>query len=103
MIVSVLLFTLKVKNSMNAHVTKGRSLETEFRQIVGKQPRQDSRRLKRWFASVIDFLTGAQPISIREKTLKNGLSQWVVYEASSDTRRVFDTAQAVCIWLETGR
>ncbi|MGD1898692.1 MAG: hypothetical protein ACFB16_17270 [Phormidesmis sp.] len=52
------------------------------------------------FDSLFDFLLGAQSLSIRQTTGKNGASQWIVYEPTSNTRRVFDSEQDVRIWLE---
>lgn len=92
---------------MNAYKAGDRSLEAEFYQRVREQSSSNETLLlhhqpwlKQWARSLVDFLTGVQPLSIRKKTLKNGTSQWIVYEASSDTRRVFDTARDVRVWLE---
>jgi len=93
---------------MNSHAPNSRSLEAEFHQIVTghsafkekASSRQCQPWLKKWTRGLVDFLTGVQTLSIRERTRKDGTSQWLVYEAASDTRHVFDTEQDVRVWLE---
>ncbi len=85
----------------NFHAPSSHSLESEFYRIVGSKAPARIPKLKRCTQALVDFLTGAQTLSIREKMLANGTSQWIVYEASSDTRLVFDTEQDVRIWFET--
>lgn len=53
-----------------------------------------------WGLSLVNFLTGKQTLSVREKRLKSGERQWRVYDAHSDTHRVFDSEAAVRSWLE---
>lgn len=55
---------------------------------------------QRWGLALVNFLTGQQAFSIREKRLKTGESKWIVYDSRSDTRRVFDSEAAVRSWLE---
>jgi len=86
---------------MNSHTASNCSLEAEFYRITRKRSQPHQSVLKSWAQVLIDFLTGAQPLSIRRQTQKNGTFQWIVYDAASDTRCVFDTEQAVRVWLET--
>ena len=85
----------------NSHAPSSHSLESEFYRIVNGRALRRSQKLKRWVQALVDFLTGAQSLSIREKMLKNGTSLWIVYEPISDTRLAFDTEQAVRVWIET--
>ncbi|MGD1866672.1 MAG: hypothetical protein ACFB0D_19145 [Phormidesmis sp.] len=85
---------------MNSHANSSHSLEAEFHRILRKRSYQHQGRWKQWTQRLFDFLTDTQPLSIRQKTRRDGSSQWIVYEASSDTRCVFDTEQDVRIWLE---
>ncbi|MEL6552743.1 MAG: hypothetical protein AAFQ63_04665 [Cyanobacteria bacterium J06621_11] len=89
---------------MNSHANNSRSLEAEFHQILRKQSNQRYLQRKQWiktlFELLFDFLTGTQPLSIRQKTNKDGTSQWIVYEYASDTRCVFDNEQDVRVWIE---
>jgi len=78
-----------------------RSLESEFREIVGRQHQQRAQKswLRQIGKSLLSFLTGAQTVSIRERTHR-GETQWVVYDPQQDVCKVFTSQQAVRIWLE---
>ncbi len=78
------------------------SLEAEFRQV--SQQYQGIGCLKVWLqqgsTALLNFLTGQQALSLRVKTLVDGKQQWTAYDPATDTRRVFDSRQAVRTWLE---
>ncbi|MGI8934174.1 hypothetical protein [Leptolyngbya sp. BC1307] len=85
---------------MNSELTPG-SLEAEFCQVV-RQGRLRSRqkRIRQWAKAVIDFLTGQQTLSIRKQLSADGTVQWMVYDPDSGSRRLFNSEQAVRVWLE---
>lgn len=75
------------------------SLEAEFRATL-KRDRQGHKQPKRWFHYLIEFLTGQSEPSIRKKQTADGSVQWIVYDPQSNQRSVFDSEQAVRVWLE---
>ncbi|MEM6449611.1 MAG: hypothetical protein AAF703_04770 [Cyanobacteria bacterium P01_D01_bin.105] len=84
-----------------------KSLETEFRDILSQRyPQRQSRSwLKQVKSALLLFLTGQQTISIRKKIInqqKTGDSEvkWIVYDSLNNRRNVFETEQAVRVWLE---
>ncbi|MFK8181807.1 MAG: hypothetical protein AB8B99_00435 [Phormidesmis sp.] len=84
------------QSSLPAH-----SLESEFRRVVSykqQQPKQPHRR-KQFLSALLNFFTGQQTISIRPK-MNNGKMQWIVYDPHQNVRVVFETEQAVRIWIE---
>ncbi|MEL7332402.1 MAG: hypothetical protein AAFN12_09130 [Cyanobacteria bacterium J06560_2] len=95
---------------MQSNFSSGASdaLEAEFQQIIRRQHRNSSdfsqNALKRWLVqagrSVVAFLTGQQTLSIRSKVLSDGSTQWTVYDPFTQSRHVFGSRQAVCVWLE---
>lgn len=116
-------------NRLGANRLKTNRLEAEFHQIAygsGQQSRLKQRAAHRktvgavgrapareedyasptksiwqqWGLSFVNFLTGKQTLSVREKILKHGERQWIVYDSRSDTRHVFDSEAAVRSWLE---
>ena len=85
---------------MNSELTPG-NLEAEFCQVA-HQSRLHSRqkRFREWTKAVIDFLTGQQTLSIRKQLSADGTIQWRVYDPDSDSCRLFNSEQAVRVWLE---
>lgn len=85
-------------NSPNANSL---SLEAEFERIVRRQHRSvQNSWLKEGAIALLNFLTGQQTLSIRCKTLANGKTQWIAYDPTTHSHHVFDSQQAVRVWLE---
>ncbi len=88
------------------------SLESEFRQIVSRQRecskpdqkdylnQRQAGWMRRWSGWLLDFFTGSQRLSVRQRSLPNGTLQWIVYDPDAERSRVFDSEQAVRAWLE---
>ena len=88
------------------------SLEVEFRQIVSyrqagnnlnqetRSNKQQTHWIREWLDQLLNFLTGSQTLSIRQRSLPNGRIQWIVYDPDANTALTFDTEQAVRVWLE---
>lgn len=79
-------------------------LEAPLQQLLNQQHRFSASKAltwrQRWVKSLVNFLVGAQTISITEKLMPNGSSRWIVYDPSSDTRHIFTSRAAVRTWLE---
>ena len=50
---------------------------------------------------LLDFLTGEDALSVRKQQIAHGKTIWTVYDSTTDTRRTFESQQAVRTWLET--
>lgn len=87
--------------SSNSSSANSLSLEAEFEKIVRRQRRSTCNSwLKKGATALLNFLTGQQTLSIRCKTLTNGKTQWIAYDPTTHSRHVFDSQQAVRVWLE---
>ena len=58
-------------------------------------------RLSRFAQALLEFLTGENTLSIKKQQSAQGETIWTVYDCATDTRRTFDSQQAVRVWLET--
>ena len=88
------------------------SLEAEFCQIIRCRQaeknfnqetcsnRRQTDRIREWLGQLLDFLTGSQTLSIQQRSLPNGRTQWSLYDPNANTALTFDTEQAVRVWLE---
>lgn len=86
------------------------SLETEFYQRLQQSPLLNEAQkplpqkwFKHWATELLNYLTGTQTLSIRQKLCANGSAQWIAYDPNTNTRHVFSSEQAVRIWLEQRR
>ncbi len=84
-----------------------RTLEIEFSQRLQQSPffkesptPLPQKWFKQWAQAVVDYLTGAQALSIRQKLCKDGSVQWIAYDPYTRSRHVFSSEQAVRVWLE---
>ena len=87
-------------------------LETEFRQVcsrhqplAGAEPKGYSDKprsswIKEWLHSLLNFLTGSQSLNIVQRSHADGTVQWIVHDSDAKHPRVFDSEQAVRVWLE---
>ena len=75
------------------------SLEAEFQSIL-KRSGPPVQQPKRWFHSLLDFLTGKTEISIYQRQTLSGFQQWIVYDSQVNRHSVFESEQAVRVWLE---
>ena len=85
--------------AVNSAIYPAISLEAEFRATLKRNHHRD-KQPKRWFHYLIEFLTGQSEPSIRTKQIADGSVQWIAYDPQSNQRRVFDSEQAVRVWLE---
>ncbi|MEL6158116.1 MAG: hypothetical protein AAGJ95_13460 [Cyanobacteria bacterium J06554_11] len=85
------------------------SLEAEFRQIIQRREinRRKTNRRKTIAAiashiarALVDYLTGKDALSVRQKLTPNGDCQWIVYDPETRRRHVFTSQQDVRVWLD---
>jgi len=89
-------------NNLGHGSAKHKDLENDRGESSSRKdfPSQTKSIWWQWGRALVNFLTGKQTLSIKEKRLQNGERQWHVYDAPSDTHRVFESEHAVRSWLE---
>lgn len=88
------------------------ALNTEFRQLcsryqhpvdAGSQDYSDKPHgswIKAWLYNLLDFLTGEQTLTIVQRSYADGTIQWIVHDLDAEHLRIFDSEQAVRVWLD---
>ncbi len=87
-------------------------LETEFRQVCSRHPylaeadpkdhsdQPQGSWIKAGLHSLLDFFTGSQTLNIVQRSHADGTVQWIVHDPDAKHPRIFDSEQAVRVWLE---
>ena len=92
--------------------TPSNALSAEFRQVCGRHQhlveagsKDNSDKphgswIKAWLYNLLNFLTGEQTLNIVQRSHADGTVQWIVHDLDAEYPRVFDSEQAVRVWLD---